>query len=54
VLTGCNCVLHPGSVVGQGTQMYPGVQLRPGLYPARSIVKLKQELEIVPQSEPRT
>ena len=30
VLTGCNCVLHPGTVVGQGTQIYPGVQLRPG------------------------
>lgn len=49
VLTGCNCVLHPGSVVGSGTQIYPGVQLRPGLYPAHSIVKLRQELDIVPQ-----
>ncbi|HYX22984.1 MAG TPA: glucose-1-phosphate thymidylyltransferase [Thermoanaerobaculia bacterium] len=47
VLTGCNCVLHPGTVVGRGTQIYPGVQLRPGIYPAGSIVKLKQELEIV-------
>jgi UDP-N-acetylglucosamine diphosphorylase / glucose-1-phosphate thymidylyltransferase / UDP-N-acetylgalactosamine diphosphorylase / glucosamine-1-phosphate N-acetyltransferase / galactosamine-1-phosphate N-acetyltransferase len=51
VLTGCNCVLHPGTVVGQGTQIYPGVQLRPGLYPARSIVKLRQELEIVDQTQ---
>ena len=50
VLTGCNCVLHPGTVVGQGTQIYPGVQLRPGIYPARSIVKLRQELEIVEQA----
>jgi UDP-N-acetylglucosamine diphosphorylase / glucose-1-phosphate thymidylyltransferase / UDP-N-acetylgalactosamine diphosphorylase / glucosamine-1-phosphate N-acetyltransferase / galactosamine-1-phosphate N-acetyltransferase len=49
VLTGCNCVLHPGSIVGRGTQIYPGVQLRPGVYPAGSIVKLKQELEVVPQ-----
>lgn len=49
VLTGCNSVLHPGTVVGQGTQIYPGVQLRPGFYPARSIVKLKQEIEIAPQ-----
>jgi NDP-sugar pyrophosphorylase family protein len=49
VLTGCNCVLHPGTVVGQGTQIYPGVQLRPGVYPAKSIVKLRQELEIVEQ-----
>jgi UDP-N-acetylglucosamine diphosphorylase / glucose-1-phosphate thymidylyltransferase / UDP-N-acetylgalactosamine diphosphorylase / glucosamine-1-phosphate N-acetyltransferase / galactosamine-1-phosphate N-acetyltransferase len=53
VLTGCNCVLHPGAIVGRGTQIYPGVQLRPGLYPARSIVKLKQELEVVPQIEQR-
>ena len=49
VLTGCNSVLHPGTVVGRGTQIYPGVQLRPGFYPAGSIVKLKQELEIAPQ-----
>lgn len=47
VLTGCNSVLHPGTVVGRETQIYPGVQLRPGIYPERSIVKLKQELEIV-------
>lgn len=49
VLTGCNAVLHPGVVVGRGTQIYPGVQLRSGIYPERSIVKLKQELEIVAQ-----
>jgi bifunctional UDP-N-acetylglucosamine pyrophosphorylase / glucosamine-1-phosphate N-acetyltransferase len=54
VLTGCNCVLHPGTVVGQGTQIYPGVQLRPGVYPARSIVKLRQDLEIVEQAKGRT
>lgn len=47
VLTGCNGVLHPGCVVGRQTQIYPGVQLRPGVYPAASIVKLRQELEIV-------
>jgi len=50
VLTGCNSVLHPGVVVGRGTQIYPGVQLRPGVYPERSIVKLKQELEVVAQA----
>jgi NDP-sugar pyrophosphorylase family protein len=49
VLTGCNCVLHPGCIVGRGTQIYPGVQLRAGIYPAGSIVKLKQDLVIVPQ-----
>jgi NDP-sugar pyrophosphorylase family protein len=47
VLTGCNAVLHPGVVVGRETQIYPGVQLRPGIYPERSIVKLRQELEVV-------
>lgn len=48
VLTGCNCVIHPGVVVGRGTQIYPGVQLRPGIYPERSLVKLKQDLDVVP------
>ena len=49
VQTGCNCVLHPGGVVGRGTQIYPGVQLRSGIYPEKSIVKLRQELDVVPQ-----
>ena len=49
VMTGCNCVVHPGVVVGRGTQIYPGVQLRSGIYPEKSIVKLRQELDIVPQ-----
>lgn len=54
VLTGCGAVLHPGVVVGQGSQIYPGVQLRPGLYPADSIVKLRQQIEIVTRApEPR-
>lgn len=46
VFTGCNSVLHPGCVVGRGTQIYPGVQLRPGIYPAASLIKLRQEIEI--------
>jgi len=50
VMTGCNCVLHPGCIVGRGTQIYPGVQLRAGIYPAGSLVKLKQDLEIVSQA----
>ncbi len=47
VQTGCNCVLHPGSIVGAGTALYPGVQLRSGVYPAGALVKLRQELEVV-------
>ncbi len=50
VLTGCNSVLHPGAIVGRETQIYPGVQLRPGVYPERSIVKLRQEVEVVPRA----
>lgn len=47
VKTGCNSVLHPGVVVGRETQVYPGVMLRAGVYPAGSVVKLRQELEVV-------
>lgn len=45
VLTGCSAVLHPGCVVGRGTQIYPGVMLRSGVYGAGRVVKLRQELE---------
>jgi UDP-N-acetylglucosamine diphosphorylase / glucose-1-phosphate thymidylyltransferase / UDP-N-acetylgalactosamine diphosphorylase / glucosamine-1-phosphate N-acetyltransferase / galactosamine-1-phosphate N-acetyltransferase len=48
VLTGCNCVLHPGVVMGRGSQIYPGVNLRPGFYPADHVVKLRQQLEVAP------
>jgi len=51
VLTGCNSVLHPGVVVGRETQIYPGVQLRPGIYPEKSVVKLRQEMEVVPRRD---
>lgn len=44
VRTGCNCVLHPGTVVGRETSIYPGVHLRSGLYAESRIIKLHQEL----------
>ena len=47
VKTGCNSVLHPGVIVGRETEIYPLATLRAGFYPARSIVKLKQDLEVV-------
>jgi bifunctional N-acetylglucosamine-1-phosphate-uridyltransferase/glucosamine-1-phosphate-acetyltransferase GlmU-like protein len=47
VLTGCNCVLNPGVVVGRGTRIYPGAALRAGVYPADAILKVRQEIEIV-------
>ena len=45
VLVGCNAVLNPGTIVGARTQIYTGVQLRSGVYPADSLIKLRQELE---------
>lgn len=50
VKTGCNSVLHPGVIAGRDTQIYPGVMLRSGVYPADRVIKLRQEIEIV---EPR-
>ena len=50
VRTGCNSVLSPGVVIGRGTQIYAGVVLRPGLYPADSVIKLRQELVVVDRS----
>jgi bifunctional N-acetylglucosamine-1-phosphate-uridyltransferase/glucosamine-1-phosphate-acetyltransferase GlmU-like protein len=47
VKTGCNSVLHPGTIVGRDTEIYPLVQLRAGIYPARSIVKLRQDLDVI-------
>lgn len=47
VRTGCNCVLHPGTIVGRGTSVYPGVHLRSGLHAEERIVKLRQELVTV-------
>lgn len=51
---GAHAVLNPGSLIGRGSILYPGVVWR-GTLPARHIVKLRQSLEIVekrPPSEP--
>ncbi len=47
VAVGCNSVLNPGTIVGARSQIYTGVQLRSGIYPADSLIKLRQELAIV-------
>lgn len=47
VHTGCNCVLHPGAFVGRRTAIYPGAHLRAGSYPADSVIKLRQSIEVV-------
>jgi hypothetical protein len=43
VATGCNCVLNPGCDRRRGTQIYPLVSLRPGLYGAGTVIKLRQD-----------
>jgi NDP-sugar pyrophosphorylase family protein len=53
---GCNAVLNPGTIVGARTQIYTGVQLRSGVYPADSLIKLRQVYDVVelpPRAEPR-
>ena len=43
---GCNAVLNPGSIVGRGAVIYPGVNWR-GILPANMIAKNKAEIEVV-------
>ena len=43
---GCNSVLNPGSVLGRGAIIYPGVNWR-GIMPANMIAKNKAEIEVV-------
>ena len=52
VATGCNAVLNPGTIVGARTRLYTGVQLRSGVWPADSMVRLRQALDVV-ALEPR-
>lgn len=43
---GCNSVLNPGSILGRGAIIYPGVNWR-GILPANMIAKNKAEIEVV-------
>ena len=43
---GCNSVLNPGSILGRGAIIYPGVNWR-GFLPANNIAKNKAEVEVV-------
>lgn len=43
---GCNAVLNPGSIVGRGAVIYPGVNWR-GILPANMIAKNKAGVEVV-------
>lgn len=44
--TGCNSVLNPGCLIGRETLVYANASLRKGYYPPRSIIKLRQTIEI--------
>lgn len=48
VKIGCNAVLNPGCIVGPGTLIYSNVALPKGYWPASSIIKLRQQLEVAP------
>ena len=43
---GCNSVLNPGSIIGRGAVIYPGVNWR-GILPANTIAKNKTQAEVV-------
>ncbi len=43
---GCNAVLNPGSIIGRGAVIYPGVNWR-GILPANRIVKNQAKQEVV-------
>lgn len=43
---GCNSVLNPGSIIGRGAVIYPGVNWR-GILPANMIAKNKSPIEVV-------
>jgi NDP-sugar pyrophosphorylase family protein len=43
---GCNAVLNPGSVLGRDCLVYPNVNFR-GVLPERTVVKLRQEIQIL-------
>jgi NDP-sugar pyrophosphorylase family protein len=49
---GCNAVINPGSILGCDCIIYPGVNFR-GVLPEHSVVKLRQELQILGRRERR-
>jgi NDP-sugar pyrophosphorylase family protein len=45
--TGCNTVLNPGVLMGPGSVTYPNATLRSGLYPAQTLVKVRQSQQTI-------
>lgn len=47
---GCNAVINPGSVLGRDCIVYPCTNFR-GVLPAASIVKVRQNVQVLPRRE---
>ena len=47
---GCNAVINPGSILGRDCIVYPSVNFR-GVLPQGSVVKLRQELQVLDRRE---
>src|SRR3981081_1789362 len=47
---GCNAVINPGAVIGRDCIVYPSVNFR-GVLPDNSIVKMRQQLQILPRRD---
>ena len=45
--TGCNTVLNPGVLMGPGSVTYPNASLRGGVYPPGTLVKVRQQQQLV-------
>jgi NDP-sugar pyrophosphorylase family protein len=45
--TGCNTVLNPGVLMGPESVTYPNATLRSGAYPAQTLVKIRQQQQII-------
>lgn len=48
---GCNAVINPGSVLGRDCVIYPGANFR-GVLPAASIVKVRQNIQVLTRRTP--
>jgi NDP-sugar pyrophosphorylase family protein len=45
--TGCNTVLNPGVLMGPGSVTYPNASVRSGAYPAGTLIKVRQQQQII-------
>jgi len=49
--TGCNTVLNPGVLLGPDSITYPNATLRSGYYPPGSLIKVRQQQQIIQRIE---